>query len=97
MIKSQAQRERFLGGKMLGMRQRWEKESNDRYYEVYLVRDLLGWDLMRAWGRRGTSLGQVTHIPCDSFESGLALVEQISKKRLKKHYQLVFSVEKRSH
>lgn len=58
-----------------GIRLRWEKATalGVRYYEVDLGRDLWGeWRLARAWGRRGTRLGQVRVVPCDSRNEGLA-------------------------
>jgi len=66
-------------------RRRWEK--NTRYYEAYLQQDLWGqWILTRVWGRRGTLLGQVRHLPCASYADGLEQLAQLDKRRRQRGY-----------
>ena len=61
-----------------------------RYYEVELRRDLWGeWLLARAWGRRGTRLGQIRVVPCGSRDEGLARIAAILKRRRQRRYDLV--------
>ena len=75
-----------------GIRLRWEKPTarGVRYYEVDLHRDLWGeWLLAQAWGRRGTRLGQVRVVPCDSRDEGLARIAAILKRRRQRRYRLV--------
>ena len=70
----------------------WEKATalGVRYYEVDLHRDLWGeWRLAQAWGRRGTRLGQVRVVPCDSRDEGLARIAAILKRRQQRRYDLV--------
>ncbi len=68
---------------------RWEKESNHRYYEVYLARDLFGWCITRVWGRKGTPAGQVRHNPCINYRDGELKISKIKNKRKQKKYQLM--------
>ena len=72
---------------------RWEKAGNQRYYEIYLARDLFGWCLTCVWGRRGMALGRIIHYPCDSYADGLRRVALVRKQRRQKHYQLVLQIE----
>ena len=74
------------------IRLRWEKptERGVRYREVDLDRDLWGeWRLTRAWGRRGTRLGQIRVVPCGSRDEGLAWIAAILKRRRQRRYDLV--------
>lgn len=67
---------------------RWTKGS--RYYEVHLHQDLWEqWVLTRVWGRRGSALGQVRNMPCDSYEDGLAWLEQVERRRVQRGYSAV--------
>ena len=69
-------------------RLRWEKGT--RYYEAYLEQDLWGqWVLTRVWGRRQTTLGRLTRMPCDSYEEGLKALAGISKRRAQRGYGVV--------
>lgn len=74
---------------------RWEKPTarGVRYDEVELRRDLWGaWRLARAWGRRGTRLGQIRVAPCGSRAEGLARIAAIPKRRRQRRYRLVAGV-----
>ena len=71
---------------------RWERhtEENQRYYFVYLHRDLLGdLILLRAWGGVGKATGQIHKAPVESPEEGLKMIDQIIKKRIQRGYELV--------
>jgi WGR domain-containing protein len=73
-------------------RLRWEKGR--RYYEVHLHQDLWGqWVLTRCWGGRGSAWGQVRTRPCASYTEALAQLEQIKKRHVQRHYQLVVQRE----
>ena len=66
---------------------RWQKGT--RYYEVYLHQDLWGeWILTRVWGRRGTALGRVVHIPCTSYEDGCEQLEAVRARRKQRGYKV---------
>ena len=74
------------------IRLRWEKptERGVRYREVDLDQDLWGeWRLTRAWGRRGTRLGQIRVVPCGSRDEGLARIAAILERRRQRRYRLV--------
>ena len=75
------------------LKMRWEKKENQRYYEAWVSRDLFGWVVTRIWGRKGTSLGQVTHRPCDSFNDGKTQVLLIDKQRQQRGYSMVIKRE----
>ena len=67
---------------------RWHKDT--RYYEAILEQDLWGeWLLVRRWGRRGQRSGQSKATPCDSYEQGLRLLEDVSKRRTQRGYRLI--------
>ncbi|MCP5426572.1 MAG: WGR domain-containing protein, partial [Gammaproteobacteria bacterium] len=58
----------------------WERDR--RYYTVRLQQDLWGgWVITLAWGRRGSALGRVVDQPCANYAEGLALLEQIGRRR----------------
>ena len=69
---------------------RWEHQTDNRYYLVLLYRDLLG-DLIltKVWGKTGTPTGQETHIPVSNKSEGLALIDQVIKRRRQYGYELV--------
>lgn len=69
------------------MRQIWNK--NTRYYSAQVERDLFGWVVTRAWGRRGTALGQIRTDPVESLEIGLQRLEEIGKTRKSHGYERV--------
>ena len=66
---------------------RWENPTNNRYYTVYFSKDLFDdWIMIRAWGRKNTSLGRVAYGLYESFEEGKNAVAMISEKREKRGY-----------
>ena len=70
----------------------WEKPTalGVRYYEADLHQDLWGeWLLTQTWGRRGTRLGQIRSVPCNSQAEGLARVDILLKRRRQHHYVVV--------
>ena len=68
------------------LRSRWEKDS--RYYEILVQQDLWGqWLLTRAWGRRGSALGQIRHELCESYAAGLVKYAEAENRRAKRGYQ----------
>jgi len=62
-------------------------DSQDRYYRLTLSHDLLGdLVLVQNWGGKSNSLsGSKTTLVSD-FNSGLALIDKISKQRVKRGY-----------
>lgn len=61
--------------------------SEHRTYSVALDRDLFEqWSVTRSWAGRGDNLrgSRITHV--DSFEAGLALLHEISRRRAKHGY-----------
>lgn len=70
----------------------WENPKNQRYYAIEFKQDLLlDWVLIRTNGKRGTRLGQVKQIVCQDYQSGLKLIEDIKKRRIKRGYKLKLS------
>lgn len=70
------------------LRLRWEKDS--RYYEVHVVQDLWGeWVLTRIWGQRGTAMGQIRRVPCESYAEALTKLAQMEKRRAQRGYAAV--------
>jgi predicted DNA-binding WGR domain protein len=70
------------------IRIRWHKGT--RYYEAHLHQDLWDqWVLTRVWGRRGTQLGQIKHSICNSYEEGLAELDEVRVRREKRGYGIV--------
>lgn len=64
---------------------RWVKDS--RYYEVRLHQDL--WVLTKMWGRRGTALGQLQHVPCATRDEGREVLNGVAERRKQRGYRLV--------
>lgn len=64
---------------------RWETVS--RWYEVDLMRDLLGdWVVIRRWGGKGSNRhGQKTELVVDEIQ-GIKAVEVIGQMRVKRGY-----------
>jgi hypothetical protein len=69
---------------------RWERQSDNRYYLAMLYRDLLG-DLVltKVWGGAGKPAGQEMHTPVNDEATGLALIDQVIKRRKQRGYELV--------
>jgi hypothetical protein len=65
---------------------RWERGT--RYCEAYLNQDLWGdWVLTQVWGRRGTELGRIAHIPCASYEDGRERLAAVQARREQRGYK----------
>ena len=47
-----------------------------RYYDLILTRDLFGWVVVKAYGRRGTQLGRMNTLPFDGL---VAKIEDVSE------------------
>jgi hypothetical protein len=63
-------------------------ESATRYYVVRLEVDLFdAWIVTRAWGAKQDQLGQLRHDHCLSYARGIALVEQVRRRRLRRGYE----------
>lgn len=63
-------------------------ETETRYYVALLQVDLFDeWVVSRAWGGKASRLGQQRSDLCASREAGLALIEQVRKRRLKRGYK----------
>ena len=70
----------------------WEKPTDTgvRYYEVRLHQDLWGeWVLTKAWGRRGTRLGRVVNMPCQSYLAALEELAAVRTRRERRGYRLI--------
>ena len=67
---------------------RWRFETDRRYYEIALEKDLFGeWILTRYWGGKGSShFGQKSQW-VESFDLGLEEAEKIKKIRIKRGYR----------
>jgi hypothetical protein len=69
---------------------RWVHESNGRYYQAHLIEDLFGdWTLITVWGALGSKRGGMRSTAVPSRAHGLAIVEQIAKRRSRRGYRLV--------
>lgn len=70
------------------MRRRWEHQSNGRYYEARIMRNLFGdWELQRVWGQKGSRLGQIRYEQHTSLQACLSAMESTHKRRLARGYQ----------
>jgi hypothetical protein len=69
---------------------RWERPSDKRYYLAMLYQDLLG-DLVltKVWGGVGKPAGQQLHIPINNESEGLAIIDQVIKRRRQRGYELI--------
>jgi len=70
----------------------WEKPTDKgiRNYQARVHQDLCGdWILTKAWGRRGTRLGRVVHIPCASYQVALQQMDVVMKKREQRGYRVI--------
>ena len=70
------------------VRLRWEKET--RYYEIHLQQDLWDdWVLTRIWGRRGSPMGQIRRIPCQSYDDAATKLANVRSQRKRRGYEPV--------
>jgi hypothetical protein len=44
--------------------------------------------LIWVWGRRGTQLGQIVHIPCVSYEDGCEQLAAVQARREQRGYKV---------
>ena len=74
------------------LHQRWETPI--RYYTLVVQRNLFGqWELVRAWGGRGTRLGAVRVDPAASFDEASSLMDAESLRRQRRGYRPTGSSE----
>lgn len=65
----------------------WVNPAMQRYYAAYLVQDLLGnWVLTKVWNSKNTRLGSSKNVFCETYETGLSLIEKLKKQRLSHGY-----------
>ena len=66
---------------------RWECEETNRYYEVHANLDVFGiWVLTKAWGRRGSALGNSSRHACQSFADAVSMLDEVAVRRVKRQY-----------
>lgn len=76
------------------MHRRWEHPQKQRYYRILLGQDLFGqWMITKVWGGINQANGKVTHQACLSYDEAMQYVEQISKRRLARGYQVTLGCE----
>jgi len=72
-----------------GIRLRFENDKNQRYYEVHLQKDLFNlWSVTRVWGRKRSALGQVRHMPHETYLSAIQDIDTVIRQRRNKGYKL---------
>ena len=66
---------------------RWECEETNRYYEVHANLDVFGiWVLTKAWGRRGSALGNSSQHACESYADAVSMLDEVAVRRVKRQY-----------
>ena len=66
---------------------RWQNIEKNRYYQIFLSRDLLGdWVVTKSWGNLYTAAGRVTHVACVSLDEAKKLINKIVHTRKKRGY-----------
>lgn len=66
---------------------RWTNPEKARYYQVDLVRDLLGdWTVIQSWGGVGSKRGRVRIVWVPSHDAGVERMAAIGKQRGKRGY-----------
>jgi predicted DNA-binding WGR domain protein len=64
---------------------RWQTAT--RYYSAWVQCDLLGqWQLVRAWGGRGSRLGNAIVVPANDQAQALQMMADQAKRRMRRHY-----------
>jgi hypothetical protein len=62
-------------------------QKTKRYYNIYLQLNLFEeWEVLTVWGSNNSNAGRIVVKPCGSWGDGIKLVEQLSKRRLKRGY-----------
>jgi len=70
--------------------QRWRWEKGARFYEALVERDLFGdWMLTLVWGRRGSALGRVQHLPLPSVAAAHDALHMVARRRQGRGYARV--------
>jgi predicted DNA-binding WGR domain protein len=68
--------------------QRWA--TVERYYVLQVQTNLFDeWELLKAWGGRGSQRGRHQAVPADSREDALRLLDKEARRREKRGYRLV--------
>ncbi|WP_293650248.1 WGR domain-containing protein [Thiolapillus sp.] len=68
---------------------RWVNPDNRRYYQVDLVKDLLGdWTVVKAWGSLDSHRGNQKICLVSGKEDGLSEIQGLIKERLWRGYAL---------
>jgi hypothetical protein len=66
---------------------RWVNVEKNRYYRIFLTRDLLGdWLVTKSWGSLSNASGRVTHVACLSLDEAKKMIEKIAQTRLRRGY-----------
>ena len=66
----------------------WINREKARYYQVHLVRDLLGdWTLRTVWGGLGSRLGRMRCTGVASYDEGVERVSAIAQRRARRGYR----------
>ena len=68
---------------------RWEHPGKRRYYQAFLQKSLLGWEVFRCWGGIGQATGSKMVVPCESYQEALNQLSMIEKHRQQRKYKLV--------
>jgi len=64
--------------------------TDTRYYLLRVQRDLFGkWELLKAWGGRGSRRGRHQVVPAAHEEQAIGLFEHECRRRLRRGYQRV--------
>ena len=67
---------------------RWINTEKQRYYQAYLVKDLLGdWVLVRAWGSLNTARGSQRTDLVSSEADGLQKLVALDRRRQQRGYR----------
>jgi hypothetical protein len=66
----------------------WINPEKARYYKVFLNQDLFGdWTLIKVWGGIGSNRGRMHSTGLASYEAGIELVDEISRRRTRHGYR----------
>jgi predicted DNA-binding WGR domain protein len=67
-------------------------ETPTRYYLLAVQRDLFGrWEVWRAWGAKGSALGNHMRQPADSADEAHLVARQVLALRIRRGYKLTLS------
>ena len=65
----------------------WINPEKARYYQIFLDQDLFGdWTLIRVWGGIGSNRGRMHSTGVASYEAGIELVDDITRRRSQRGY-----------